>query len=265
MRQIMANVDAERDRQDEKWGPQNHSPFAWITILAEEFGEAAKAVLEGKEIDYHKEMIQVAAVACAAVESYERNRDLEGVPGIASLQLENAGLRMEISRLRGANDKLTKNLASVREVGIGGISDLEGKLKAATDMIAKMSQALGLLSTLKPGMKVNEVDPLGMAQEIVAEMRERSRAVAWWRSRNEEDIRRLIVADDRMTVALSLWREVRDHLSPQANPKKVQLDDVLTRPPLAGCDCRFASLEARFNCTDASGLCKACGRKVPCG
>jgi len=29
-----------------KWGPQSHPRAWWLTILAEEFGEAARAVLE---------------------------------------------------------------------------------------------------------------------------------------------------------------------------------------------------------------------------
>jgi NTP pyrophosphatase (non-canonical NTP hydrolase) len=81
---ILANVQAERDRQDKKWGQQDHAPAVWLAILAEEFGEAAKAVLEGKPLDYHKELIQVAAVACAAAESLERNKDK--VPDLTVMQ-----------------------------------------------------------------------------------------------------------------------------------------------------------------------------------
>lgn len=69
---ILANVQAERERQDVKWGEQNHHPFVWLAILQEEVGEAAKAALEGCPLDYHKEMIQVAAVAVAALECLER-------------------------------------------------------------------------------------------------------------------------------------------------------------------------------------------------
>ncbi len=73
----LSNVLAERRTQDEKWGEQNHDPYVWLAILGEEVGEANEAVLEarfcGREmIRYRDEMVQVAAVALAAVESYDR-------------------------------------------------------------------------------------------------------------------------------------------------------------------------------------------------
>ena len=43
---LLDNVAAERLRQEKKWGAQTHDPSWWLTILAEEFGEAARAVLE---------------------------------------------------------------------------------------------------------------------------------------------------------------------------------------------------------------------------
>lgn len=71
-------IELERFRQEDKWGEQNHSPEWWMQILMEEVGEAAKALLEAKFGDhmlviYREEMIQVAAVAVAAIESYDRN------------------------------------------------------------------------------------------------------------------------------------------------------------------------------------------------
>jgi NTP pyrophosphatase (non-canonical NTP hydrolase) len=64
---------AERERQDEKWGEQNHLPDWWNCILVEEVGESCQAILKGNGKAYRKEMIQVAAVAIAALESYDRN------------------------------------------------------------------------------------------------------------------------------------------------------------------------------------------------
>ena len=43
---LLNEVSDERKRQEEKWGSQTHDPSWWLTILAEEFGEAARAVLE---------------------------------------------------------------------------------------------------------------------------------------------------------------------------------------------------------------------------
>lgn len=74
---VLNDVAEERLRQDEKWGSQRTlTPEVWLRILAEEFGEAAKAINEGNydPMDkdcYRREMIQVAAVAIAAVEAHD--------------------------------------------------------------------------------------------------------------------------------------------------------------------------------------------------
>ncbi len=64
----------ERHRQDAKWGEQNHHPYKWLAILHEETGEAAKAVLESALGEYRKELVQVAAVSLAAIESLDRGK-----------------------------------------------------------------------------------------------------------------------------------------------------------------------------------------------
>lgn len=71
---VLEEVEQERRSQDRKWGQQNHDPERWFTILGEEVGEVAEAVLEadagrGK---YREELIQTAAVAVAAVEAFDR-------------------------------------------------------------------------------------------------------------------------------------------------------------------------------------------------
>jgi len=73
------DIRAERERQDTKWGVQNHSPLYWLAILGEEFGEAAKAAIEGRIAYMRTELIHVAAVAVAAIESLDRN-ELRGLP-----------------------------------------------------------------------------------------------------------------------------------------------------------------------------------------
>lgn len=85
MSRALADVQTERDRQDAKWGEQNHLPEVWYAILGEEFGEVGtgilNATLQGQNEQltrteaweqYREELIQVAAVAVAAVESYDR-------------------------------------------------------------------------------------------------------------------------------------------------------------------------------------------------
>lgn len=71
---VLGDVAIELFRQDCKWGEQNHAPEKWITILTEEVGESAKAALEENPDEYRKELIQVAAVAVAAIECLDRQR-----------------------------------------------------------------------------------------------------------------------------------------------------------------------------------------------
>jgi NTP pyrophosphatase (non-canonical NTP hydrolase) len=68
------DVLLERDRQENKWGEQNHIPLYWLAILGEEVGEVNRAVLEKDDENYRAELIQVAAVAVAAVENYDRDQ-----------------------------------------------------------------------------------------------------------------------------------------------------------------------------------------------
>ena len=75
---LLNEVRAERFRQNEKWGIQNHSPETWLLVLGEEVGEVCRALLEsrfGKQplSEYRAELIHVVAVAVAAAESFDRN------------------------------------------------------------------------------------------------------------------------------------------------------------------------------------------------
>lgn len=77
MSKALVEVELERARQDEVWGVQNHCPSVWLMVLGEEVGEANKAALEakfgGRNLgDYRAELVQVAAVAVAAVECLDR-------------------------------------------------------------------------------------------------------------------------------------------------------------------------------------------------
>ena len=81
---ILSEVIQERCRQEAKWGEQNHKPVEWCAILGEEVGEVNKAALEAhfkqyykdndQLADYRRELIQVAAVAVAMIQSLERNK-----------------------------------------------------------------------------------------------------------------------------------------------------------------------------------------------
>ena len=87
---VLDEVLSERERQESKWGQQNHPGSEYLMILGEEVGEANKEYLEEYFLSkqprpsneecpiitygkYRKELIQIAAVAVAMVESLDRN------------------------------------------------------------------------------------------------------------------------------------------------------------------------------------------------
>ena len=78
--QVYALIDAERERQREKWRGQHAwgsgdcssagiAPIVKAVVLAEECGEVARAILERN--DPLEELVQVAAVAVAWIEGME--------------------------------------------------------------------------------------------------------------------------------------------------------------------------------------------------
>jgi hypothetical protein len=77
---VMDDVSDELGRQLQKWGTQNHQPIYWLGILGEEYGEAAKWIIEwgvcrpGTETVpmLYLELVQIAAVAIAAAECLNR-------------------------------------------------------------------------------------------------------------------------------------------------------------------------------------------------
>ena len=81
---LVAVLD-ERERQDQRWGRQDHDPVYWAGILAEELGEVAKEAIEiapfaarGERTRdeslarLRRELVQLAAVAVAAIEWIDR-------------------------------------------------------------------------------------------------------------------------------------------------------------------------------------------------
>jgi len=87
---VLNEVLQERQRQDAKWGEQNHGLPVWLAVLGEEYGEVCQAVLKGRATampsspdhttltpeewvsHIRKELIQTAAVAVQAVEYLDR-------------------------------------------------------------------------------------------------------------------------------------------------------------------------------------------------
>lgn len=80
---IFGEILQERARQDARFGEQNLNPFLYCAILGEEVGEVQKAVIDAYDFntktfdhlklnDYRKELVQVAAVAIAMIECFDR-------------------------------------------------------------------------------------------------------------------------------------------------------------------------------------------------
>jgi NTP pyrophosphatase (non-canonical NTP hydrolase) len=83
----LRDILLERQRQDAKFGEQNLDPMLYLTVLTEEVGEVAKAILDirfGKDTLAHlrEEAVQTAAVALAFVECLDRGKwkDAGGEP-----------------------------------------------------------------------------------------------------------------------------------------------------------------------------------------
>lgn len=83
MTRPLADVQNERDKQDKKWGEQNHDPVTWVAILMEEVGELAQTAIETEFVGMGKhggvesirmEAVHVAAVAVAIVECLDRDK-----------------------------------------------------------------------------------------------------------------------------------------------------------------------------------------------
>lgn len=79
------DIQGERERQEAKWGQQDHHPVYWLGILAEELGEVAQLAIEGDPFAQRgqrtyaastallrEELVQLAAVAVAAIEHIDR-------------------------------------------------------------------------------------------------------------------------------------------------------------------------------------------------
>jgi NTP pyrophosphatase (non-canonical NTP hydrolase) len=72
--EIRAAILTERARQNMKWTPERTCagpipPMEKVTVLLEEVGEVARAVLEGDRDNLRDELVQVAAVAWAWLEA----------------------------------------------------------------------------------------------------------------------------------------------------------------------------------------------------
>jgi hypothetical protein len=73
---IYDEIQAERQQQDEQWGgpdhDDNHMMWDWYGLIVARADRAAQADQDGEYAAYRRRLIQTAALAVAAVESFDR-------------------------------------------------------------------------------------------------------------------------------------------------------------------------------------------------
>lgn len=75
---ILRQIITERDEQDIEHGAEQIAePTEWLTYIVEELGEVARAYLYNQKYDYRNEMIQLAAIVMAAIESFDLSQKQE--------------------------------------------------------------------------------------------------------------------------------------------------------------------------------------------
>lgn len=77
MPSVILDIEVEREKQDAKWGEQNHTDEWWLAILSEELGEVAQCILHdffGGKAEGHlrEELVQLVAVGVAWLECIDR-------------------------------------------------------------------------------------------------------------------------------------------------------------------------------------------------
>lgn len=73
--EFLDKITEEREYQDTKWGPDFddlNTVNDWVVYIAKYAGYASSG-----DRDFHVAMVKVAAICCAAVETYERLGGLE--------------------------------------------------------------------------------------------------------------------------------------------------------------------------------------------
>lgn len=140
----------ERDRQDEKWGEQNHDDLTWLAIFTEEVGEVAKACIpqggagHSHGEDLEKEIVHALAVGVAWLEARARRR----ASTIAQRQGQDTSfIRMGCFKYRREND------FSDTRMGFGGavhvLSRMSGYDEYTIKSCSQSILAVAILRALK--------------------------------------------------------------------------------------------------------------------
>lgn len=103
-RAILAEISAERDRQDGKWGgipgTDRRDDHTYAAVLGEEFGECCQAWLECDTEALRAELVQTAAVAIAWIEELDNG----GMRSRAASQPEASGEAGTVTRPAGSEE-----------------------------------------------------------------------------------------------------------------------------------------------------------------
>lgn len=82
MSDVFEDIRKERKRQRERWGGAEHDDQHtwkdWSYILAEQLFDAARRAEDHNPEGWRRQLVQMAAVAVAAIESYDRKLDEGG-------------------------------------------------------------------------------------------------------------------------------------------------------------------------------------------
>jgi hypothetical protein len=69
-------IDAERERQDEQWGGPDHDDRhgweEWTWFIQKQLNIARSRVEKGDEAEYRRRLVNIGALAVAAIESFDR-------------------------------------------------------------------------------------------------------------------------------------------------------------------------------------------------
>lgn len=130
-------IKQERERQDEKWGEQNHDPLLWLSILGEEFGEIAKELNEHGFDPYSDhlnkacdEIVQLCAVGVAMLECMDRN-------GAVSLKDVTTLPELEIGIMRAVGDMFVSGSTNTYNLYLTDVSMAE-EIAGKDSMVGKV-------------------------------------------------------------------------------------------------------------------------------
>lgn len=80
-REILAQVHNEREAQDDKWGgadhDDRHKPGDWTRFIVRQLGAAEEGIDVHHWDEWRRQMVQVAALAVAALETIDRKRAVQ--------------------------------------------------------------------------------------------------------------------------------------------------------------------------------------------